>query len=162
MGSFSVAILVIEAFFAIASCNAALTQKTEITYLRWPTFEWGKFAIIIPTMASSNTQNMGAPTAPMSAAHDGVWVLLFIAKDGSPTYILGNCTRGGLRIREFGCLSRTQATFRFESSECVRLTLLLSKHPWLIRPSARPIRHFVSLTGGLSCRPRSKTNVTAC
>lgn len=120
-----------EAFFRYRLSNAALTQKTEIHLPEMATFEWEEVCDHHPYDGEFKHPKYGRTYhAPMSAAHDGVWVLLFIAKDGSPTYILGNCTRGGARIREFGCLSRTQATFRFESSGmCPSYSAALKKHP---------------------------------
>ncbi|WP_154716350.1 hypothetical protein [Sterolibacterium denitrificans] len=106
-----------EALFRYRLSRAVQTQKIEINFSELATFEWEEVCDHHPYDGDFKHPKYGRTyTAPMSAAHDGVWVLLFIEKDGSPTYISGSCTRGGASIREFGCLSRTKAVFRLESS----------------------------------------------
>lgn len=106
-----------EALFRYRLNSAAQTQKTEINFSELATFEWEEVCNHHPYDGEFKYPKYGRTySAPISAAHDGVWVLLFIEKDGSPTYITGSCTRGGAHIREFGCTPRTQAIFRLEGS----------------------------------------------
>jgi hypothetical protein len=46
---------------------------------------------------------------PVADPHDGAWGLVFIARDGSPAYVKGNCTSGA-RFNLGGCVSRNAAT----------------------------------------------------
>lgn len=106
-----------ETIFRYRLSRAAQTPNKEIYLSELATFEWEEVCDHHPYDGGFKYQKYGRTYhAPMSAAHDGVWVLLFIEKDGSPTYISGSCARGGASIREFGCLSRTQAAFRLEGS----------------------------------------------
>ena len=106
-----------EALFRYRLNSAAQTQKKEIKFSELATFEWEEVCNHHPYDGEFKHPKYGRTyIAPMSAAHDGVWVLLFIEKDGSPTYITGSCTRGGAHIGEFGCMPRTQAIFRLEGS----------------------------------------------
>ena len=106
-----------EALFRYRLSSAAKTQTREINLSELATFDWEEVCDHHPYDGEFKHPKYGRTyTAPMSAAHDGVWVLLFIEKDGSPTYISGSCVRGGASIREFGCLSRTNAVFRLEGS----------------------------------------------
>jgi hypothetical protein len=58
--------------------------------------------------------------APESSAHKGVWVLLFVAADGSGTHVTGGCRHGGARIySNTGCLDRKVASLRLRrTGEC--------------------------------------------
>ena len=106
-----------EAIFRYRLSSAAQSQKKEFQLSELATFEWEEVCDHHPYDGEFKYPKYGRTYhAPMSAAHDGVWVLLFIEKDGSPTYVSGSCARGGARIRDFGCLSRTQAIFRLEGS----------------------------------------------
>lgn len=110
-----------EALFRYRLNSAAQTHKKEINFSELATFEWEEVCNHHPYDGEFKYPKYGRTySAPMNAAHDGVWVLLFIEKDGSPTYITGSCTRGGAHIEEFGCMPRTQAIFRLEgSSRCL-------------------------------------------
>lgn len=104
-----------EALFRYRLNSAAQTQKKEINFSELATFEWEEVCNHHPYDGEFKYPKYGRTySAPVSAAHDGVWVLLFIEKDGSPTYITGSCTRGGAYIKEFGCMPRTQANFHLE------------------------------------------------
>ena len=106
-----------EALFRYRLNNAAQTQKKEINFSELATFEWEEVCDHHPYDGDFKHPKYGRTySAPMRTAHDGVWVLLFIERDGSPIYISGSCTRGGAHIRGFGCLSRTQAIFRLGGS----------------------------------------------
>lgn len=107
-----------EALFRYRLSSAAQTKKKEINLSELTEFEWEDVCDHHPYDGEFKYPKYGRTyTAPISAAHDGVWVLLFIEKDGSPTYISGSCTRGGARIHEFGCLSRTQAVFLLDGAD---------------------------------------------
>lgn len=104
-----------EALFRYRLSSVALAQKREINFFELATFEWEEVCDHHPYEGEFKYPKYGRTyTAPSRAAHDGVWVFLFIKEDGSPIYISGSCTRGGVSFREFGCLSRTQAVFRLE------------------------------------------------
>lgn len=106
-----------EALFRYRLNSAAQALKKEINFSEIATFEWEEVCDHHPYDGEFKHPKYGRTySAPMSAAHDGIWVLLFIEKDGSPTYISGGCAHGGARIRGFGCLPRTRAIFRLEGS----------------------------------------------
>ncbi len=106
-----------EALFRYRLNSAAQAQKKEIDLSGLATFEWDEVCDHHPYDGEFNYPKYGRTySAPKNAAHDGVWVLLFIEKDGSPTYISGSCTHGGAHIGEFGCLARAQAVFRLQQS----------------------------------------------
>lgn len=111
-----------EALFRYRLSGAAQAPQEKINFPELATFAWEEVCSHHPYDGDFKHPKYGRTyTAPMSAAHDGVWVLLFIDKDGGPTYISGSCTRGGAYIRDFGCLSRAKAVFRLEhSGSCPR------------------------------------------
>lgn len=102
-----------EALFRYRLSGAAEIQKKEIDLAELAAFEWAEVCFHHPYDGEFKYPKYGRTYhAPMNAAQDEVWSLLFIGKDGSPTYVSGSCRRGGADIEEFGCLSRERAVLR--------------------------------------------------
>lgn len=107
-----------EALFRYRLSHAVQDKKTVISLAHLASFEWEEVCDHHPYDGEFKHPKYGRTYhAPMNAAHDGIWVLLFIDKEGHPTYVSGSCTQGGAYIREFGCLSRNNAVFRSQQSE---------------------------------------------
>ncbi|TCS72202.1 hypothetical protein EDC61_106117 [Sulfuritortus calidifontis] len=106
-----------EALFRYRLGNAVQAQAKAIDLAELASFEWEEVCAHHPYDGEFKHPKYGRTyQAPMNAAQDEVWVLLFIEKDGRPTYISGSCTRGGASIGDFGCRSRSQAILRLEQA----------------------------------------------
>lgn len=76
-----------EALFRYRLSGAAQAPQKKINFPELATFAWEEVCSHHPYDGDFKHPKYGRTyTAPMSAAHDGVWVLLFIDKDGGPTY----------------------------------------------------------------------------
>ena len=109
-----------EALFRYRLSSAIQQQKNQINFVELTPFDWEEVCDHHPYNGEFKHPNYNRTyRAPMSAARDEAWVLLFIDKGGSPTYISGSCSHGSAFIREFGCRSRKNATFYADhSSTC--------------------------------------------
>jgi hypothetical protein len=92
--------------------DASQTQKQKVNMAELTPFEWEEVCMHHPYDGDFKHPTNGRTyVAPMSNAHDGVWSLLFIEKNGDPTYISGSCRRGAAKFQEFSCLTRETAIF---------------------------------------------------
>jgi hypothetical protein len=99
------------ALFRYRLSRAVQTPKIEIKLAELATFDWEEVCSLHPYDGEFKHPRYGRTYhTPMRAANDGVWTLLFIGKDGGPTYVSGKCAF----IRDFGCRSRSDAIFRIE------------------------------------------------
>jgi hypothetical protein len=110
-----------EFLFRSRLSKYAAEGKAEIPLTDLASFDWEMVCENHPYDGPVYLKKYGRSYgAPESSAHKGVWVLLFVASDGSATHITGGCTRGGARI-DFNvrCLDRNRASLKLrKTGEC--------------------------------------------
>lgn len=105
-----------EALFRYRLGSAASVPQKNVHLSELAAFEWDEVCARHPYDGDLKYPKYGRTyQAPSRTMQDGVWVLLFIKRDGTPTYIAGSCTRGGAHIHDASCIPRAEAILRLSS-----------------------------------------------